>query len=410
MPAMHGVARGIDERLLPQCLVEPTGTVTGDAWDLLSADHFYSCRDWLRYCSSEAVRAGSVHIGDPAAPSAAVPVTLVDRLANGFYRWDRILAEAGLPHPPPRGVLVGAQRGYRTALLGGGVSSASTNSVEALLDGLRELAAEPAVEALLGTDEPAPVVAMYLGAADVARLRALGAVNPPVLLNLDAWLDVPSGGFDAYAGTLPRKRRQSVHQERERFEAAGYLVDHVDFTAHVGDAGRLLASTERRYGNDVSARDTSDSFARQASALGHRARMLLCRNQDGIAVGFLLYYVHGDAMYLRATGFDYAKLAGAMEYFNLVYHLPIEIAQGLGIRRIHAGIEAPHAKALRGARLHGTWMVDLSVGSPLRGLDQQVEAANRLIAQRLIAGSAAVTRAVTPDVAALLEPGSGVGR
>jgi hypothetical protein len=53
---------------------------------------------------------------------------------------------------------------------------------------------------------------------------------------------------------------------------------------------------------------------------------------DGRMVAFSLSYRHAGTVWLRATGYDYdyARLRGAHEYFNLVYYLPIEDAYAHG--------------------------------------------------------------------------------
>src|ERR1041385_8605926 len=57
-------------------------------------------------------------------------------------------------------------------------------------------------------------------------------------------------------------------------------------------------------------------------------------------------------LYGRLVGFDYTRLRAACEYFNLVYYRPLEHMGEHGLTRLQLGIEAWHAKVLRGASLH----------------------------------------------------------
>jgi hypothetical protein len=124
---------------------------------------------------------------------------------------------------------------------------------------------------------------------------------------------------------------------------------------------------------------------------GARAEVLLCSTAEGRPVGCCLFYRHRGTVYLRAVGFDYEGLAGAFEYPTLAYYLPAGLP---GVRRLHAGIESPEAKALRGARLRPLWLLDLSERSPLEECADEVRAHNAAYRERLAA--------IAPTVAAAM--------
>ena len=118
--------------------------------------------------------------------------------------------------------------------------------------------------------------------------------------------------------------------------------------------------------------------------MGSAAQVALCmRPGDDEPVGFCLYYVHRETLYLRWAGFDYSRLAGAAEYFNLLYYSQAMHAPQIGVRRLHAGIKTIEAKALRGAQLRPLWLVDLAEDSPLARERSAVRAHNAGACQRL---------------------------
>lgn len=124
--------------------------------------------------------------------------------------------------------------------------------------------------------------------------------------------------------------------------------------------------------------------------------MLLCAPPGEPPLGYCLYYLWGDTLFLRSAGFDYERLRNAAEYFNLVYYLPVRIAAAAGARWIHAGVEASEAKALRGALLRPLWMLDLSADSVLDGQDDAVRAANAGQTAKIVGSAPAVRTAWQP--------------
>jgi hypothetical protein len=64
-------------------------------------------------------------------------------------------------------------------------------------------------------------VAMYLSTADVVALRGAGVRAHPLLLEPDAWIELPGGGWEGYLDQLGTSRRRTVRREIRRFQEAG---------------------------------------------------------------------------------------------------------------------------------------------------------------------------------------------
>jgi hypothetical protein len=379
---------------------DPTGGMDAARWDALAKDHFYSSSNWLRFCAGDGgVTTGGLHAEAGGTGMVGVPVTAMRRIGNPFYQWSRILGDAGLPSPGPEGLLVGAHRGYQTHILSTPDLSREQAAKE-LLGALEPLVKEVAGGGLAG--EPAdtvPAVAMFLSTEDVVALRAAGVRALPVALQPDAWIPVPEGGWDAWVGSLPSRRRADiVRRDQRKFANVGYEVVHTTLGECHLEAARLLACTERRYGHDADVGELAESILLQSEAMGSDARVLLINRPGEGPVGYCLYYMWGDTLYLRAAGFDYERLAGAAEYFNLVYYLPIEIASEAGMRWVHAGIEAAEAKVLRGAVLRPLWMLELSQPGVLSDHSAEVRAYNADLYAKWCDSSPAVAKAIVRDL------------
>ncbi|WP_051966858.1 GNAT family N-acetyltransferase [Kitasatospora mediocidica] len=391
---------------LPPEFAAPTGAVAPEVWDRLAGPHFYSSAGSLAMAARDRQGiTGAVHAGPADAPDAAVAVTALRDERGGANGWADILTARGLPAPAQRALMVGPRRGYQSHLLPGAAATRE-QAAALLLPRLRATAADPGLRAALGGDATGtagtalPCVAMHTSAADLAALRSAGVDTPPVLVHLDAWLPVRPGGWEGYLAGQPSRRRSLIRKERRRFAESGLRVERLPLTACADEAALLLAQTGRRYGGTVDPVALAAEFRLQETLLGVPGEVLLCRDQDGRAIGFSLLYHWGDTFYLRAAGFDYDRLPGVTEYFNLVYYLPLEIAAERGARWLHAGIKASQAKAMRGAELRGLWLLDLSPDSPLHGREQQVHRANQAFLAAQAGESEAVARALSADLRA----------
>jgi predicted N-acyltransferase len=237
---------------------------------------------------------------------------------------------------------------------------------------------------------------MYVPTSDARALLAAGVDAQPVLLEADATFELPAGGWDAWLATLASKRRIGVKREVRRFEEAGYEVVRRPLSDCVEQIPPLAGSTQARYGADAPTDLWRRLLGLHIAAMGSAAQVALCmRPGDDHAVGFALYYVRGETLYLRWAGFDYDRLAGAAEYFNLLYYGHVALAPQIGVRRIHAGIKTTEAKALRGARLRPLWLVDIAEDSLLARDRAVVREHNAAVVERL--RSDPRTRAATAD-------------
>lgn len=370
---------------------DPLGGLDDADWEQMTEDRFYSSAFWLRLVALEpGAVSGGIHVNLSGGGRAAVPVAATgeDGVSNPHLRWHHLLTERGLPSPSAAGVLVGQRRGYLAHIL----TTPGADRVEAagvLLEAMRSL---PDPVGPAGARTGPARVAMFLTTPDVLALREAGVRALPVALAADAWLRVPPGGLDEWLESMgSAHRRRRVRSEIRRFGQAGYRVEHHVLRDAYTHVGRLAARTEQRYGIDGSADAYVEAFRRHAELAGDRAEVLLCSYGDEPPVGCCLYVRDGDTVYLRAIGFDYERLRGAAEYFNLAYYIPARIP---GVRRLHAGIATPEGKALRGARLRPLWLLDLTAGSPLEGQDAQVLAHNASFLSRMVESSPAVARAV----------------
>jgi hypothetical protein len=357
------------------------GGLPTEEWDRLADDHFYSTSDWLRFCTAETGTSGDAVVVDDDGGRCAVPVRELGGLPEwSRYRWNDHLTEAKLPLLAPDGLLVGPSEGFQTHLLTDGPRS--PGMLGRLVDRLRTVCG--------GTPgAPRSCVAMYLTTADVRDLRAAGVDAEPVLLDADAWIPVPEGGWEAWLETFPRKRRRNIRNEDRVFRQADYRIAHMALADCWQDLGVPAASTLAKYGHHTTPETELVSLRRVVDVLGDKARVAVChRGDEGRRpVGFCIYYHSGDKILIRWIGFDNDRLVGVQEYFNLLFYTQVIRAPALGVRWIHAGATTQAAKALRGAELRPLWMLDLSEDSPLAHGRDQVREHNRRVLDGFLSDS-----------------------
>jgi hypothetical protein len=347
------------------------GGLSPEDWDKLAGDHFYSTSAWLRFCTAEAGTPGGAVLsrvgGDPAW---AVPTRELAGLPSwSRYWWNSHLAESGLPLLPPQGMLVGPPEGFQTHLLAP-TAGRSTAALGTLVDDLRRLTGQG------DRTEERACVAMYVTTDDVRSLHAAGVSAHPVLLDADAWIPVPEGGWPDWLETLPAKRSRTIRREDRAFWAAGYQIAEMPLADCVEQIGVAAAATLHKYGHETTPETELVSLRRVVEWMGDAARVSVLSVGDGAPVGFCIYYVWGETVYLRWAGFDYDRLVGSAEYFNLLYYNQVRRAPERGVRWIHAGATAQAAKALRGAELRPLWLLDLTEDSVLATAAEQVRQHN----------------------------------
>jgi predicted N-acyltransferase len=200
------------------------------------------------------------------------------------------------------------------------------------------------------------VVWMYATTGSARLLRRHGCAV--ALDTAEATIPVAEGGLDDYLDRMPARARRSFRREMRAFSAAGYRVQRQSLAECWPELVPLLGNIQAKYGHVVDADRLARRLRQQAENLGELSTVF--RADDGAAPrGFALAYTWGDTCYLRMTGFDYANLRGAFEYFNLVYYLPITFAGERGLTAVHLGPESLDVKVRRGALLHPLWTVAL---------------------------------------------------
>jgi hypothetical protein len=351
-------------------------TISRAVWDELAGRNFYSSANWLDFCATEhgAVVDAVVAAGNGTAAEVAVPFFSGGDLAGSPYDWNAQLASRSLPTLSAGGLLVGPREGYQTHLLPA-TPRPTPGAVTRLLTELRARAAEEAC------------VAMYINTEDVRLFRAAGVPAPAVLLECDAWLPVPDGGFDTWLAALSKKRRHYVRKEVAAFTSAGCRIQHLPLRECSTAIAPLAVSTESKYGWVSTTEEDLASFRNHERCLGDAAMVALC-TLDDIPLGFCLYYIWRDTIFVRWAGFDYPRLRNAYEYFNLLYYEQLRWAAEREIRWIHFGIKATKTKVLRGAIIHPLWLLDLAATSPLVDAERAVHDHNAAFLAELLADSA----------------------
>lgn len=369
------------------------GGLSTEKWDQLAGKHFYSTSKWLQYCSADTgVRGDAVVSYDGDVPAWAVPVRELGGLPLwSRYRWNDHLKEAGLPLLDPQGILAGASEGFQTHFL----SSEGHDSIAALTNLISEL--RKFCDSGDRLDMNA-CVAMYVTSENLPALRSAGITAEPVLLDLDAWIRVPDGGWPAWLDSFTPKRKRKLRSEDRNFRAAGYKIVHMRLAECYQKLGAASAGLLRKYGHETTPEAEVADLGRVAGALTEEAKVAVIYLGGGDPVGFCIYYLWQDTVFLRWAGFDYDRMVGAAEYFNLLYYTHLRRAPELGIRWIHAGATAPAAKALRGAELRPLWLLDLAEDSALAHSAGQVREHNARVYARF---------AEDPRIAPALKRGEG---
>jgi len=327
------------------------GGLTVSAWDTLAGRNFYSSAGWLGFCTADYGGESAVAVARrDGEPVCAVPYVRTSASLFGSYRWHDILTTAGLPAPHPDGILVGPREGYQTHFLG--ASRTSPAELEDVVGQLRDAARTTCV-------------AMYVTTDDALALRDAGVDATPVLLEADAWIEVPECSWAAWEESLSRNRRKMVRRDVREFRDAGYRIEQVPLPECWQRLGEIASATQAKYGHATSPDVELKSLRNHAVCMGDAARTALLYTPDDALVGFCLYYAWHDTVTLRWLGLDYDRLTVGREYFNLCYYAQIEQAAELGTRWLHAGVKSVDAKAVRGARLRPLWLLDLAEDSVL---------------------------------------------
>ena len=239
------------------------------------------------------------------------------------------------------GRLIGTREGFDCEFL---VDDTAPYSPSRVLSTLLDRAWEDALSA-----GSVAVSALYINPTGAAQLRSACGDFQYFLGGADTVIDCSIASFDLYTRRLG-SRGWTLRRERRRFLEAGYYVTRASLADVVDELGRLSASLERRYGHNTDAIREAERLRLLATATSEISEVLLLL-RDKHLVGCLLYLVYERTIYGRTIGFDYDKLVGVQEYFNLAIHSMIELAIERGCTQLRVGMASYRGKISRGASL-----------------------------------------------------------
>ncbi|MFY1653070.1 hypothetical protein ACN27J_19535 [Solwaraspora sp. WMMB762] len=224
-----------------------------------------------------------------------------------------------------------------------GPAATSPAALAVAVDGILDWAADAGI---------ATVAFLYTrpeATALTGALSAAGFVAMPLSLTWE--LPVPSGGFDAYLASLPRKRAAEAGRELARLTANGVRLRHLPADAIppvVPVLARLrgqLVSKYRGGCDEVAERGRLESLLHDVA--DGRAQVILADAGDAV-VGFALFAPFGDGWQCLALGYDYTDRRSRFAYFGTAFYGAVPLASAQGVRRIGYGQGAARAKQDRG--------------------------------------------------------------
>ncbi len=325
------------------------GDVAAGEWDTLAAGRsFYLSHSWL----------SAQDTGQPVDPVyllarsggrlvGALPVYLVRHETNAYYLPDRC-ADGRWRGPY---LLAGARRAYANGLLidPGLTCAERAEATGGLLERLRGQAAANGTRGALF---------LYLSTSAARSLAVAFPALSPVLIAMEAVLDLPGHDFECYLSTLSAHRRRVVRHERDVFGRSGLTLGVEPAEQVWEQMAPLVANLHRRHGTEAEAGHWRGLLRRQAADLAAHCVVFTCR-REGALIGACLGYAWHGTLYLKLCGFDYARLTASFEYFNLVYYATIRYAYKNDLKYLHFGREAFAAKLGRGARLAPLWGAEI---------------------------------------------------
>ncbi len=327
-----------------------------DEWDRLAAAHsFFASWGWLRYLEGApgpAVGYLTVHGG---GLRAGWPVTTVTRPANPRYDLDLLFPELarGAPVLPYPYLMAGAGRGYRATAMTGDPA------------GLASLLAASLAE----SDGTAGLAVCYLDTADAAAVASalgeLGHEAVPLFTDAEAVIRINGASLAEHMAASRSRLRQRFRREMALFECSGLRLVRPPLESCLERLARLQHELQQRHGQDWDLARTERSLRRLAAAAPAEPLLLVAVEESDRPVGFSLSYRWGGTCYVRVTGYEYARLRAACEYFTLTCYEPIRYAAEAGCEHLHLGLESLQAKMIRGAELAPLWSVIVPAGLPV---------------------------------------------
>lgn len=310
-------------------------------WNVLAARAgFFSSHEWLTTVEPETDgRCRYLLVRQNDRLVAAMPVYVVDTETNMFYRPAVHLDRAPAGRPT---CLAGSHRGYRNGVLvhPGLASAERTHALDQLAKEIEQVCADVGVSC---------AYFLFVAGTEVATLGELAGCAPPTATYAaESRLAVVGAGFDDYLASLTPTRRKTARKEIRRFAGAGLTVSTEPVLEHRELLIRLVANLNRKYGRGFTEDEHAAALDRQQEHLAGHAVLFVCR-AGAVPVGVTMGFVWNDWLYLWYAGFDYERLPGAYEYFNMAIYEPLRYCYERGLSGVHLGVGTHHAKGVRGA-------------------------------------------------------------
>lgn len=208
--------------------------------------------------------------------------------------------------------------------------------------------------ALLDAVREGPTAAMFLSDGGRDALLSLGLTDDDFFLaGATSVVKLSGRSFEEYLCDLPRYG-QNARREMATFSRSGATVDVMDVGAAATEIAPQFVQLAEKYGLSTSADDEVAEMNRLGELMGSAARAGVLR-REGQTVGGVVFLEWDGVLYVRQTGFDYARTGRAFEYFNLVYYSTIAHAVDVGADAVDFGMATYKAKISRGARAQPLW-------------------------------------------------------
>ena len=175
-----------------------------------------------------------------------------------------------------------------------------------------------------------------------------------------------------------------MRRERRAFSESGLCVAVRRLDECRRELAPLLANVQRRYGQPADTAVLADLLEAESAGLAGHSAVFTGEDAGGIVAAFLTYRF-GSGLFGRLAGFDYDRLPGVFEYFNLGVYEPVAYLAEHRLRTLHLGVGSWQAKAFRGATIRPLWTALVRTGAPglrLRRPERADEWIERLEASR----------------------------
>ncbi|MGN6389396.1 MAG: GNAT family N-acetyltransferase [Burkholderiaceae bacterium] len=166
------------------------------------------------------------------------------------------------------------------------------------------------------------------------------------------WLNQGYADFDAFLGTLDRKKRKNIRAERRKVREAGVAFRHVPGCDASESDWRFFHRCYRRtYEAHYSTPYLNLDFFLRIGAAMPANLLLVVAEQDGKPIASSLLVHDATTLYGRYWG---ATRSIDCLHFETAYYQPLEFCIARGIARFEGGAQGEH-KMARGFLPHKTW-------------------------------------------------------